>query len=205
MSKIKAVILLGSLKTGSEDSNTLLLSQFLVKQFSSFESECEIIKLADYDIKPGTYTIIDSGDDWPSILGKMLAADIVIFATPVWWGIQSSLIQRTIERLDELHDEIMDSGRSRLTNKVSGIIVTGDSDGAEHIIGNLTNFFVALGLTIPPFGTLTVLWPGFAKKSDKSEYEKLKYLEDNYASTAKKAAENLVFMANLLKKNPYPE
>ena len=86
-----------------------------------------------------------------------------------------------------------------LTNKVAGIIVTGDSDGAEHIIGNLTNFFIALGLTIPPFGTLTVLWSGFAKKSDKNKEEKLKYLEGNYTSTAKKAAQNLTFMTTYSK------
>ena len=99
----------------------------------------------------------------------------------------------------------METGKSRLTNKVAGILVTGDSDGAEHIIGNLTNFFIALGLTIPSFGTLTVLWSGFAKKSDKNKEEKLKYLEDNYTSTAKKAAQNLTFMTNLLKMNPYPK
>jgi hypothetical protein len=75
-----------------------------------------------------------------------------------------------------------------MTNKVAGIIVTGDSDGAEHIIGNLVHFFIALGLTVPPFGTLTVLWLGFDKKSEKSKEEKLKYLEENYSSTAKKAA-----------------
>jgi hypothetical protein len=52
---------------------------------------------------------------------------------------------------------------------------------------------------------LTVLWSGFAKKSDKNKEEKLKYLEGNYTSTAKKAAQNLTFMANLLKMNPYPK
>lgn len=206
MPKLRAIILLGSLKSASETSNTLLLSQFMIKHLSGFDTECEIVRLADHSIKPGTYTHVDSGDDdWPAILEKILDSDIIIFATPVWWGIQSSLIQRVIERLDELHDEIMASGKSRLTNKVAGIIVTGDSDGAEHIIGNFANFFVALGLTIPPFGTLTILWPGFAKKSEKSKEEKLKYLEDNYAPTAKKAAQNLTFMADLLRKNPYPK
>lgn len=205
MSKLKAVILLGSLKSGSETTNTLILSQFLEKRLSTFNTECEIVRLANYNIKPGTYTKMASeDDDWSVILEKILTSDIVIFATPVWWGIQSSLIQRTIERLDELHDEIMETGKSRLTNKVAGIIITGDSDGAEHIIGNLANFFVALGLTIPPFGTLTVLWSGFAKKSDKSKEEKLKYLEDNYSSIAKQVAHNLTFMANQLKKSPYP-
>lgn len=201
MSQLKALILLGSLKSGTDATNTLILSQFLTKYLAEHNTECEIIRLANYDIKPGTYITVDSeGDDWPVILEKILTSDIVIFATPIWWGIQSSLIQRIIERLDELHDEIMDTGNSKLTNKVAGIIVTGDSDGAQHIIANLCNFFIALGLTIPPFGTLTVLWPGFAKKSDKTREDKLKYLEDNYTYTAKKAAQNLTFIANQLKK-----
>jgi hypothetical protein len=52
---------------------------------------------------------------------------------------------------------------------------------------------------------LTVLWSGFAKKSDKNIEEKLKYLEDNYTSTSKKAVQNLTFVADLLKNNPYPK
>ncbi|MBA3749406.1 MAG: NAD(P)H-dependent oxidoreductase [Nitrosopumilus sp.] len=204
MTKLKAIFLVGTLKKDSEVSNTFILSQFLAKHLSAHETESEIIRLADYDIHPGVYTNIDS-DDWPVIFEKVLAADIIIFATPVWWGIQSSLIQRVIERLDELHDEIMDTGRSKLTNKVAGIIITGDSDGAEHIIGNLANFFSSLGFTFPPFGALTVLWSGLKKKSDKSKQEISKYFEDSYTSTAKKAAQNLTFMADLLKKNPFPD
>jgi multimeric flavodoxin WrbA len=176
----------------------------LAKQFSTYDTEYEIVKLADRNIKPETCTNIDS-DDWPAILEKILNSDIVLFATPIWWGIQSSLTQRVIERLDELHDEIMETEISRLTNKVAGIIITGESDSEEHIIGNLTNFFLALGLNIPSFGTLTVLWPAFAKNSDKNKEEKLKYLEDNYTSTAKKAAQNLTFIAEQLKEKPYPE
>jgi multimeric flavodoxin WrbA len=204
MAKLKSVFLLGTLKASAEISNTQILSEFLANHLKSNDTESEIIRLADYNIKPGVFTSIDS-DDWPAIFEKILEAEIVIFATPVWWGSQSSLIQRVIERLDEIHDEIMNSGRSRLTNKVAGIVVSGDSDGAQHIIGNLANYFAALGLTFPPFGSLTVLWPGFAKKSNKSPKEIMKYLEDTYTSTAKKAAQNLTFIANMIKNNPYPE
>jgi multimeric flavodoxin WrbA len=49
------------------------------------------------------------------IFEKILASDIVFFATPVWWGNQSSLTQRVIERLDETHDEIMKNGKSKMT------------------------------------------------------------------------------------------
>jgi hypothetical protein len=46
--------------------------------------------LIDYNIKPGAYTCANNNsnddDDWPAILEKILASQIVIFATPVWWG-----------------------------------------------------------------------------------------------------------------------
>lgn len=204
MARLKALFLVGTLKSKSDVSNTRLLSEFLAKHLKSKEVESDIVHLADYNILPGVYTTIDK-DDWPMIFDKILASDIVIFATPVWWGNQSSLIQRVIERLDEIHDEFMKNGKSRMTNKVAGIVVTGDSDGAEHIIGNLANFFIALGFTVPPFGTLTVLWSGLRKHSDKSKEEILRYYEDNYSSTAEKAAQNLSFMANLLKQYHFPD
>jgi multimeric flavodoxin WrbA len=123
MPEINAIILEGSLKTSSEISNTGLLSEFFAKHLLTYGVRSEIIRLIDYDIRPGVYTRVDS-DDWPAIYEKIMVTDIVVFATPVWWGIQSSLTQRVIERLDEIHDEIMESGKSKLTNKVAGIIVT---------------------------------------------------------------------------------
>jgi multimeric flavodoxin WrbA len=204
MGKLKALLLVGTLKATPEPSNTYILSEFLVKQLEKFETECEIVRLVDYNVKAGVYTKIDA-DEWPLIYEKILLSDIIIFATPVWWGIQSSEIQKVIERLDKVHDEIMENGKSKLLNKVAGIVVSGDSDGAEHIIGNLTNFFIALGFTTPPFGTLTVLWPGLAKKSEKIKEEIWKYFQDTYTSTAEKAARNLTFMAELLRKNPLPD
>ena len=205
--KLNALFLVGTLKSGSDaskNSNTYALSEFLAKHLESIEVQSDLVPLANYSILPGVYTNVDN-DDWPMIFEKILASDIVIFATPVWWGNQSSLIQRVIERLDEIHDEIMKNGKSKIINKVAGIVVTGDSDGAEHIIGNLTNFFIALGFTVPPFGTLTVLWSGLRKHTDKSKEEVLKYYEDTYSSTAKKAAQNLAFMATLLKQNHFPD
>ena len=205
MSKLKAVYLIGTLKPSPEISNTYTLSEFLARHPESQGIENDIVRLIDYNIKPGTYTNLkNNDDDWPAIFEKILASEIIIFATPVWWGNQSSLIQRAIERLDEIHDEIMNSGRSRMTNKVAGIVVTGDSDGAEHTIGNLANFFISVGFTIPAASTLTVLWSGQSKGSNKTREELWKYYEKTYTSMAKGAAQNLAFMANLLKQNPLP-
>lgn len=203
MPKLRAIFLVGSLKPGPETSNTHTLSEFLARHLKEYEVEGEIVRLADYEIKPGVYTDT-GGDDWPRILDRILASEIIIFATPVWRGNQSSLIQRAIERLDEIHDEIMKTGRSRIANKVAGIVVTGDSDGAEHITGNLANFFISIGLTIPGAATLTVLWEGQSKGSNKSRDELWDYYERIYSSMARGAAQNLAFVANLLRQNPMP-
>src|SRR6266496_3661635 len=83
---LKAVFLLGTLKKKQVLSHTQALCEVVAEIFKEQENvESEIIRLRDYDIQPGIKTEIDD-DDWPKILKKMLRADIVIFATSVWWG-----------------------------------------------------------------------------------------------------------------------
>ena len=123
---------------------------------------------------------------------KVLDSDIVILATPVWWGNQSSEIQRVVERLDELHDKVMEGEPSALEGKVGGVVITGDSDGAEHIIGNLCNFFNAVGLLIPPYATLSVLWERQAKGKEPTKEELLGKYESDYAETADKMIRQLL-------------
>lgn len=38
-------------------------------------------------------------------LDPILAADSVVFATPIWWNNHSSLLQRAIEYLDDVNDQ----------------------------------------------------------------------------------------------------
>ena len=103
---IKAIVLLATLKK-HELSNTETLCDFLLYRMVERDIECDMVKLVDCRILPGTYTNMGDGDEWPGILDKILASDIIIFATPIWWGGHSSEIQRAIERLDGLHDEIL--------------------------------------------------------------------------------------------------
>jgi multimeric flavodoxin WrbA len=163
--------------------------------------ESEIIRLRDYDIQPGTKTEIDN-DDWPKVLARVLASDIIVFATPVWWGIQSSLIQRVIERMDELNDELLETGKSRFANKTGGIVITGGEDGAEHIIGNILNFMSWNGFTIPP--APTVSWLGELGEETREAAEK-KFRSKEIRDMACTFALNQAFMARLLKETPLPE
>lgn len=187
---MKATILLGTLKK-SGLSNTETLCEFLSGRMESKGIECRIVKLANRDIPPGTCSDMGEGDEWPGILAEILQSEIVILATPVWWSSHSSLTQRVIERLDELHDQIMAGKPSPLEGKVGGIVITGDSDGAQQIIGNLCNFFNAVGLLIPPYATLSVLWDRQAKSADPSKEELLRKYESDYAKTADKMIEQM--------------
>ena len=194
-SDMKATILLGTLKH-SGLSNTQTLCEFLARRMEREDIRCEIIKLVDHGILPGTCSDMGKGDAWPAILKKVLASDIVIFATPIWWGGQSSEIQRVIERLDEIHDDILADKPSPFEGKAAGIVITGDSDGAEHVIGNISNFFNAIGLLIPPYATLSVLWDKQAKDKKTPKKTLLEKYESDYADTADKMIRQLVKYAH---------
>ena len=204
--RLKAVFLLATLKhsrSGQDFSHTDTMCEVVVESLRSHDVACEIVRLVDYNIKPGTRSNMGKGDEWPGILKKVLAANILVFATPVWWGVQSSLMQRAIERLDELHDELLETGESRLHNKVGGIVITGAEDGEQHITGNLANFMLAVGITLPPQCAVTYL--GDYERATKKSLAK-RFREEN-GDSIEAMARNLAFFARLLKGNniPMPE
>ena len=92
---MKAIILQGTLKKEGL-SNTQVLSEFLAGILRQKDVECSIIKLVDYNILPGTYSNMGPEDDWPGLLQQLLLADIIIFATPIWWNNQSSEMQKLL-------------------------------------------------------------------------------------------------------------
>lgn len=203
---MKAIFLLGTLKPEGKDgaySHTEVLSELLIGELSKHGVESDIVRLVEHDIKPGVESDMGPGDAWPAILKQVLAADIIIFATPIWWGIQSSLIQRVIERMDALNDELLETGKSELANKIGGIVITGAEDGAEHIIGNICNFMVWNGITMPPACSLS--WLGDASKDTEESLLKKFQEEKSTSGMARTMARNLAFFARLLKEHPIPQ
>ncbi len=76
MSKLKVLILVETLKSTSKISNTLILSQFFTKPISVYDTECEIVRLANRDIKSGVYTILTNISSYYSkiiFIGSYLA------------------------------------------------------------------------------------------------------------------------------------
>ena len=203
---VAAVILLATLKhkrSGQEFSHTATLCDVVIECLRDNGVRSEVIRLVDFDIPPGTKSNMGAGDDWPGIQKKILAADIIIFATPIWWGIQSSLMQRVIERLDELHNELLETGKSRLNNKVGGIVITGEEDGEQHITGNISNFLLNLGVTMPPH--CSVSYQGYYTRATRKSLGKRFREDEDISGAAEKMAGNLAFFARLLRDNPIPE
>ena len=165
----------------------------------SCETNSEVIRLSDANLPVGLGFREAENDDWPAIVEKVKAADIVIFATPVWWGGRSSLLQRVIERFDALDEEYHASGRSALYNKVAGIVVTGSEDGALSTMGSIMMVLTWMGFTLPP--ECAAYWVGEVGFSPAEDREKR--LRNNATKNmAKNMARNLVYYAQLLKQHP---
>ncbi len=76
--------------------------------------------LVDYEIPFGVESDMGEGDEWPQILEKIKAADILIMAMSIWFGVRSSVAQMVIERLDGIYAETNEAGQYPMYNKVGG-------------------------------------------------------------------------------------
>lgn len=203
--QLNAIFLLGTLKPKRKGqfSHTETLCNLVIEDLRPYNVKSEIVRLVEYDIKPGVESDMGHGDEWPDILKKVIAADIIVFATPIWWGIQSSLIQRVIERMDALNDELLETGKSELANKIGGIVITGAEDGAEHIIGNIANFLIWNGITLPPACSISFLGD-YSRATKKSLLKKFR-AQKSTSSMSRTMTRNLVFFARLLRENNIPQ
>src|SRR5262249_11353863 len=123
---LRVVALNGSLKHEPDISNTEeVVNEVIANMGTSCQIKSQVIRLSDQQLPVGLGFREGPDDDWPAIVGEINQADVVLFATPVWWGGRSSLMQRVIEQLDALDEEYHSPGRSALYNKVAGIVVTG--------------------------------------------------------------------------------
>ena len=190
---------LKSAKDGATSSTDALLLQ-LVDQLRKFDVETEIIRAVDHDIKAGTDHDMGDGDAWPTLREKLLAADIVVIATPIWIGQPSSVAKRVLERIDAFIDEIDDHNRMKTFGKVGLVVVVGNEDGAHHVAAEIYQALNDLGFSLPP--TAVTYWVGEAMTG--KEYSELEKAPKKVADSAAMAAAGGAHLASLLKANPYP-
>lgn len=198
---LQVLVLNCSLKHQPEVSNTGELAELVLENMKSMHSHVrsEVVRVSDLDLPVGLGFQESDDDDWPDVVTKLKAADIVIFATPIWWGGRSSLMQRVIERLDSLDEEYHASGRSALYNKVAGIVVTGSEDGALSTMGTIMMVLTWMGFTLPP--ECAAYWVGEVGFPPHEDRGKRKMNKATRAMAAN-MARNLAYYAQLLKERP---
>ena len=146
---MKATIINCTLKPSGETSNTEALAKVVETAIQARDVETELVRALDFRIKPGVESDMGSGDEWPQLLEKLMASEILVIATPTWLGRPSSVAQRVLERMDAMIAETDDEDRPVAYNRVAGVVVTGNEDGAHHVISEVSGALGDIGYTIP--------------------------------------------------------
>lgn len=177
----------------------LLLSQVAVA-LQRHGVATEILRAVDHNIKPGVASDEGEGDDWPRIREKILAADIFILGTPIWLGHPSSICQRVLERLDAFLGETDDAGRMVSYDRVAGVAVVGNEDGAHHVSAELFQALNDVGFTLP--ASAVTYWVGEAMHG--TDYKDLSEPPEKTATATEGLAANCAHLARILQANGYP-
>ena len=114
----------------------------------------ESIRVVDHEIAFGVWPDMKehgwAEDDWPGILEKVMAADILVLGTPIWLGEKSSVCTQVIERLYGSSHLLNQSGQYAYYGRAAGCLITGNEDGVKHCAMNILYSLQHLGYTIPP-------------------------------------------------------
>lgn len=201
MNNIKAIFLNCTLKKSPAKSNTDALIQKAVSEYKNLGIESNVIRVADFNVATGISSNEGNGDEWPKIYKQILESNILVIATPIWFGVRGSVCQKVMERLSGGYDEANpDNGQFPLYGKVGACIVTGNEDGAHDVCANTLFNLTHIGCTVAP--NSDSYWVGDAGPGPS-------YLEIGQKSvytnkTVRYLTHNTAWMANLLNNNPIP-
>jgi len=130
-------------------------------------AETRLIRLSDLRFRhcEGYYSKSAHACTWPCSITQMDPedqldrvyeaivhwADVVLLATPIRWGVASSLYFKLAERLNCVQNQTTIRNKVLIRNKVASFIVTGGQDNVQGVVGQLLTFFGELGFLFPQF------------------------------------------------------
>jgi|SRR5689334_22441252 len=195
---MRAVILNCTLKKSPEPSNTDRLAEVVAARLRELSVAVHTVRVVDHTIPPGVATDVGEGDEWPALHDDLLDAEILIIATPTWLGRPSSIAQRVLERMDAMLSETDEHGTPVAYNRDAGVVVTGNEDGAHHVISEISGALGDIGYTVP--GQAWTYWnmgPGPGP-----DYSDTDHGHEWSHKTAATMAGNLYAVAKALKSQP---
>ncbi|MFI7024927.1 flavodoxin family protein [Micromonospora sp. NPDC049900] len=200
MANIRALVLNCTLKRSPAPSSSEALGREVLDALAEQDVDGDLIRVVDHDVRFGVSTDEGDGDGWPGIRAKLLAARILVIATPIWLGQPSSVCKMVLERLDAELAETDEQGRLLTYGKVGAVAVVGNEDGAHHTIGQVQQALNEVGFTCPAAGA--TYWVGEALH--KTDYLDVRPKPDTTGRTTAALALNSAHLARLLAAQPYP-
>jgi multimeric flavodoxin WrbA len=153
-SGLKAVFFNGTLSKSPEESHTERLINISKSIMEKHGVKVEVIRTIDRDIAVGVWPDMrEHGyktDEWPEIIKRVMDADILVLAGPIWLGDNSSETKKVIERLYACSSILNKDGQYAFYGRVGGCLITGNEDGIKHCAMNVLYSLQHLGYTIPP-------------------------------------------------------
>jgi multimeric flavodoxin WrbA len=200
MSDLRALALACTLKPSPAESSTVLLASQTLEQLESHGVTGELVRVADHDVRFGVSTDEGDGDAWPALREKVMNADILVLATPIWLGQPSAVCKMVLERLDAELSETDDEGRLSTYGKVGIVAVVGNEDGAHHCTAELLQALNDTGFSFA--AAAATYWVGEAMQA--TDYQDHEKTPEKTAGTTKTAATNAVHLARYLRAEQYP-
>ncbi|BBH68239.1 flavodoxin [Actinoplanes sp. OR16] len=192
MTTLRAVVLGCTLKKSPAESSAELLGREVLTALADHDVDGEVIRVVDHDVRFGVSVDEGDGDEWPAIRAKIMDAQILIIATPIWMGQPSSVCKMVLERLD--------ADISKVFGKVAAVAVVGNEDGAHHVTAEVLQGLNDVGFTIA--GAASTYWVGEAMGG--LDYKDAGPKPDTTGAATKTLAANAAHLAHLLAASPYP-
>ncbi|MFD0047151.1 flavodoxin family protein [Pseudarthrobacter scleromae] len=200
MADLTALALICSLTPSPAPSSSELMARHVLDELATHGVSGTSLRVVDHNVMPGVQVDMGDGDAWPGIRDKILAADILVIATPIWMGHPSSITQRVMERLDADLAETDNEGRPIMYGKVAVVAVVGNEDGAHKTVADTQQGLNDVGFTLPAQGA--TYWVGEAMQT--VDYKDLKAVPEKVAAATAGAARNAAHLARFLRTSQYP-
>ena len=167
LDNLRALFINCTLKRSPERSHTQGLIERSAAIMTKHGVAVDVLRAVDHDIATGVWPdMTEHGwatDEWPRIYPRVLAADILVLAGPIWLGDNSSVMKQVIERLYANSHLLNEAGQYVYYGRVGGCLITGNEDGVKHCAMNVLYSLQHLGYVIPPqadAGWISAAGPG---------------------------------------------
>jgi multimeric flavodoxin WrbA len=189
-----------TLTRSPDPSSTDLMCEHLANALRPHDVDLEVVRVVDRRVLEGVTADEGDGDEWPEIRARILGADIVVIATPIWLGNPSSVCRKVLERMDAFISETDDEGRMITFGRVGVALTVGNEDGAHNVGAQVFQGLSDVGFTVPAGGQ--AYWVGEAMGS--VDYRDLDEVPEKVQATLATLAANAAHLAGLLAADPYP-